>query len=118
MSNDKRRHAAETFLSRMGTKTDANEQNSAEADKQSFVSDNEQNSVGTEPQINNITGEHKSNNANEQGSKNAEKMRRITFNIPESLYKQLKMISVRDDITLLDIGAIMVREYVEKRKGD
>lgn len=108
------------------------EQNPAEANEQSFVSDNKQNFADTNTQQDESTNEQESklaivqkgNNTNGQNSKNAdehdskkEKMRRITFNIPESLYKQLKWLSVQEDKTMLDIGAAMAKEYIEKRKG-
>lgn len=108
----------------------AKEQKSAGADEQAFVLDNEQKSVDADKQEPKLTIEHggkeldiqESENANQQESKNTEeqeskqeKMRRITFNIPESLYKKLKWLSVQEDITMLEIGAVMAKEFIEKR---
>lgn len=45
-----------------------------------------------------------------------EKMKRVTFNIPESLFKQLKWLSVKNNITMLEIGKEMARDYVMKEE--
>lgn len=44
-----------------------------------------------------------------------QKVKRITFNIPEHLHKQLKWLSVKEDMTMLEIGETMAREFIDKR---
>lgn len=55
-------------------------------------------------------------NAEKTKEQSLSNMKRVTFNIPESLFKQLKWLSIREEKTMLEIGAEMAKEYIESRK--
>lgn len=103
---------------------DAKKQDSKIAEEQNFALAKEQTSATTEKQTPVDAEEQISKNANQQKSKTAKEqngkgdnLRRITFHIPEELFKQLKLVAVEEDMTMLEIGAEMARDYIRKRKG-
>ncbi|WP_067936510.1 hypothetical protein [Alicyclobacillus kakegawensis] len=99
------------------------EQINKSADVQKVASAKEQNSKTTEQrnvanaelQNHAVANQQNDADAKEQNSKYAN-LRRITFHIPEEVFKQLKMIAVEEDLTMLEIGAQMAREYVERKR--
>lgn len=87
---------------------DANEQNSKTAEQQNIAETELQNRADANQQTNAGAKEQTSRYAN---------LRRITFHIPEDVFKQLKLIAVEEDLTMLEIGAQMAREYVERKRA-
>lgn len=111
----------------------ANEQNSVEAEKQNskdaeqheFALAEEQTSATTEMQTGKDAKQQTSADTDAQNSRSTKEqngkyanLRRITFHIPEELFRQLKLISVEEDLTMLEIGAQMAQEYVERKRGN
>lgn len=56
--------------------------------------------------------------APEQASPSSDKERMITgnFKMPASLQKELKMLAVEKETTMMELIAVAIREYIERNK--
>lgn len=97
------------------TVADAKQQNSKSAEKQNFVLANEQTSASAEKQTSVDAKEQNNKSTKEQNNKYAN-LRRITFHIPEELFRKLKLIAIEEDLTMLEIGAQMAQEYIDRKR--
>lgn len=93
----------------------ANKQNFVNAEKQESKTADEQNFATAQQQTLAAADKQNGKYANVQNSKYAN-LRRITFHIPEEVFKQLKLISIEEDLTMLEIGAQMALAYVNQKR--